>query len=575
MSTKSTQPTQPTKSTKLKSAPSLLVLSAVVPLTALALLVAWGCGANGSISNTRSAEVDDDVLSIVSRSSDPATATDMETVPRDTFGKTVSIDGLIFPGADGETRSRAAHGLAIFTADRKDNRDGQGPYFNQVNCVGCHQATGGGNLTPSPITRSKTKDAFLIFGNFNPLSQAFDSPAALGGPVLHKRSLEGFPIQQIPPLPGQPFQRTIGLRAGPPYIGRGLMEAVFDGDIIANKSPALSALYDANGNVIYTIENRSNAFGQITGADNVVRLSRFGLRAGGPTLLQFALGNGPIGLSSPFSPGLNTPSGQGDVHPSNDLSADDLRDIRTMIRMMAPPARIPIVPGSVEAQGEVLFGADLSNVATPGATLEQRRGMLPAALRDTRTGAMNCVGCHMPVQLTGHSPSQFGNNLLSNRRAYLFSDLLIHNMGTGLATASLDPVAYTADANDLLPSQSKQTITLQNLGLDLFGKSPTFPIADNALPAQGRATQFHWRTPTLMGISLIGPPYMHDARVLEGQSVESGLDQAIRLHAAIGLAIPQSDADLDPQSEAYLTVRNYLALPQADKDALIAYLKTL
>ena len=551
------------------------LLFATVPFAGLFLLVAWGCGANGSISNTRSAIVDDDVLSIVSRSSDPATATDMETVPRATFGSSANLDALVFPSTDGETRRRAAHGLSIFVADRKDNRDGQGPYFNQVNCVGCHQARGGGNLTPSPVTRSMTRDAFLIFGNFNPLSQSFESPPALGGPVLHKRSLEGFPIQAIPPLPGQPFQRTIGLRAGPPYIGRGLMEAIFDGDIIANKSPALSGLYDANGNIIYTIENRSNAFGQIVGADNVVRLSRFGLRAGGPTILQFALGNGPIGLSSPFSPGLNTPSGLPDTHPSNDLSADDLRDIRTMIRMMAPPARLPIAPGSPEARGEALFGADLSNVATPGATLEQRRGMLPVALRDMRTGAMNCVGCHMPVQLTGKSPSQFGNNLLSNRRAYLFSDLLIHNMGTGLATASLDPVSYAADANRLFPSQSTQVVTPANLGLDLFGKSPTFPIADNALPAQGRATQFHWRTPTLMGISLIGPPYMHDARVLEGQSVESGLDEAIRLHAARGLAVPQGEADLDPQSEAYLMVRNYLALPQADKDALLAYLKTL
>ena len=550
------------------------LLFAAVPLAGLSLLVAWGCGANGSISNTRSAVADDDVLSIVTRSSDPATATDMETVPRDQFGKTLSIDALVFPSTNGDTRRAAAHGLSIFTADRKDARDGQGPYFNQVNCLGCHQASGGGNLTPTPVSKSLTRDAFLVFGNFNPLSQAFDSPASLGGPVLHKRSLDGFPIQAIPPLPGQPFQRTIGLRAGPPYIGRGLMEAVFDGDIIANKSPALSGLYDANGNVIYAIENRNTAAG-ITGGDNITRLARFGLRAGGPTLLQFTLGNGPIGLSSPFSPGLNTPSGLPDTHPSNDLSADDLRDVRTMIRMMAPPARLPIAPGSLEARGEVLFGADLSNVATPGATLEQRRGMLPVALRDMRTGAMNCVGCHMPVQLTGKSPARMGAELLSNRRAYLFSDLLIHNMGTGLATASLDPVSYAADANRLLPSQSTQVVTPANLGLDLFGKSPTFPIADNALPAQGRATQFHWRTPTLMGISLIGPPYMHDARVLEGQSVESGLDEAIRLHAARGLVVPQGDADLDPQSEAYLMVRNYLALPQADKDALLAYLKTL
>jgi len=30
------------------------------------------------------------------------------------------------------------------------------------------------------------------------------------------------------------FRRTTGERAAPPYIGRGLIEAVFDGDILAN-----------------------------------------------------------------------------------------------------------------------------------------------------------------------------------------------------------------------------------------------------------------------------------------------------------------------------------------------------
>ena len=95
---------------------------------------------------------------------------------------------------------------------------------------------------------------------------------------------------------------------------------------------------------------------------------------------------------------------------------------------------------------------------------------------------------------------------------------------------------------------------------------------------QGRATAFHWRTATLMGVSLTGPPYLHDGRVLEGQSTNSALRQAILFHAQLneGALNPSAnEGDLDPASEAFMAVRNFLRLDAQGQQDLINYLRTL
>jgi hypothetical protein len=89
-----------------------------------------------------------------------------------------------------------------------------------------------------------------------------------------------------------------------------------------------------------------------------------------------------------------------------------------------------------------------------------------------------------------------------------------------------------------------------------------------------------------MGVSLTGPPYLHDTRILEGQPVENALMQAIKYHALKAFITPAqldgitspNDPLLDPESEAFLSVRNFLALPDTgvnSKADVLAYLKTL
>lgn len=471
-------------------------------LASSALVVGWaavGCGAGGSAVNNQSTVADADTSSLAGPI-DNTQVVDLETMPREKFGKSLSVDGLIFPSAGADERASFARGLALFTQPRTDAFDGEGPYFNQRNCLGCHMAQLPGNPA-TPVSRARTEDAFTIFGDFNPATGDFNPRSDAGGPVLHKSHLPGYPDQQMPPLPGAPLVRVTGMRAGPSYIGRGLIEAIPDDEILAGKAPEVNGLGHEG------FENRASEAAAFVGGSPVVRLARFGLRAAGPSLEQFDTGgtNGEIGLTSPFAPAANENSPTPAPVASPALTANDLRDLRTLIRLIAPPAHAPIAPGSPEERGQTLFGVDYS----------QPRGL---ALQRN----LNCAGCHTPVMITGTSPARIGGRLLSNKRFYPFSDFLIHDMGAALA--------------------------------------------DNTLPGQGRANGRQWRTPPLMGIGVIGPPHLHDGRVLANQSQASALTEAIQRHDNFG-----QDAD----SEAHAAASAFRNLSAADQQAVIAFLLTL
>ena len=173
-----------------------------------------------------------------------------------------------------------------------------------------------GNL--DAVTNTGHTAAFTIFGNFSPSGGTFDSLEIFNGTVQHTRpSMPGclpdsiLPIEQDPflrggidPTTGQSplgLRRAVGERAGPPYIGRGLMEAVFDGDLVAQDDPddtvsnasSLNIAADfpeCRGDCISGRHNENTSNQAFVGGDPVVRVGRFGLRAAGPTMLQFITG---------------------------------------------------------------------------------------------------------------------------------------------------------------------------------------------------------------------------------------------------------------------------------------------
>jgi len=364
------------------------------------VLLGLGCGFGGSSTNSKDSLAEDDTTSIAGLI-DMTQVTDAETVPRDVFATSRSSGALAYPSATADEIAAFNRGLDIFTAPRLGQTDGEGPYFNQRNCLGCHMSQPAGRPA-TPASRARSQDAFVIFGDFNPGTGEYRPRTDALGPIFHKQQLDGFPRQPLPlpqpdlealilrqsnnpnypsplanlnpllsptnpangfvPLPGEPFVRVAGTRAAPPYIGRGLMEAVPDGEINGqddNQIPFPTP--DPNtADGIRRFENRNSEATAIVGGSPVVRLSRFGLRAAGPTLIQFVVGgtNGEIGLTSPFATTETVSAPQPKPHPTQNLTAQDIRDLRSLIRLVAPPARAAIVPGSPEERGAALFGFD-------------------------------------------------------------------------------------------------------------------------------------------------------------------------------------------------------------------------
>ena len=193
------------------------------------------------------------------------------------------------PGARWNPFSDLLEGLRFFTTEHTAS-EGAGPVANQKFCLGCHRssdeavaplvtsishvsragrstatnfvvtafnpATGGGVAADSddPLRGPGRTAAFTIFGDFSPSAGTFLPLDQFSGFVQHTRpSLPDclpdpiLPVEVDPNLQGgidpttglSPLglRRAVGERAGPPYIGRGLMEAIFGGDVVANDDP--------------------------------------------------------------------------------------------------------------------------------------------------------------------------------------------------------------------------------------------------------------------------------------------------------------------------------------------------
>lgn len=407
------------------------------------------------------------------------------------------------------------------------------------------------------VTNTGRTAAFTIFGDFSPASGLFDGLTQFGGFVQHTRpSLAAcVPDPIIPPeldpnlrggidpvtgVSALGFRRAVGERAGPPYIGRGLMEAIFDADIIAqdddNDARAGRSSLDTSairfpecrGDCISGRHNENTSNQSFIGGDPLQRLGRFGLRAAGPTILQFVFGGfqGELGFTSVL--GLNEINNEANVgrpgcvdtvgEPEFPLSA--LISCRALLRMTAPPEfGTPLLnilnasdPNATRAdafersvqRGAQLFGLDLVAFAN-----RMIPGRMPAGGDNRDANAINqtdrlvdCAGCHTPVHRTGESPAEVGARHLSNVWAPIFSDLLLHQgptiNGERIAPAPRLPLVI-------------QRVDSRGRLFNTFDLPRN--LSDDSLPNQGLANGTEFRTPPLMGMGRMGPPFFHDARV--------------------------------------------------------------
>jgi hypothetical protein len=347
-------------------------------------------------------------------------------------------------------------------------------------------------------------------------------------------------VDPITFLSSSGFRRTTGERAAPPYVARGLIEAVPDAEILANEAvehdPINSSLDRAGDfpecgstDCLNGRHNQNTSNQAFVGGHTDIRVGRLGLRAAGPTLMQFMIGGsqGELGFTSPLFPtepvsttNLNRPGCVNTV-ASPELPLSTPVSLRALIRLVAPPqfgeTLLHVLNkenperrfrrGSPEERvqrGAKLFGIDLvalANRMIPGRMPAGGDGRDAHAINQADR-KLNCAGCHLPVVTTGELPAEIGADHLNDAWVPLFSDLLIHP-GPVIEAERIAPTQR-------LPVVVERVDEAGNLfsTLDLVRG-----MADDTLPNQGVATGREWRTPPLTGLGKIGPPFFHDARV--------------------------------------------------------------
>lgn len=405
------------------------------------------------------------------------------------------------PGPTLTAAQRALHDVgdklfdANFVPDLAADHGGLGPRFVNVACAACHLNDGRGSA-PQP----GGPFASLLFRVSVPGADAHGGPAPVPGfgTQLEFRGAPGLPPVAMGTLayadsidqfadgtpdtlhvprygiaaPYRPLPVTVFLspRLAPPNFGLGLLEAV--------PAATIEALAGARAAVSAGVAGHVNRVWDPTVGQTV--LGRFGLKANVGSLLQQTAGafNADMGVTSTFFPAepcSDAIAACGAHAP--DVSDSVLAAVTAYVRTLAVPARRNTGAAAV-LRGQALFAS------------------------------AGCALCHTPTLQTG---TVAGEPELSGQTIHPYTDLLLHDMGPGLADGRPD---Y-------------------------------------------RATGREWRTPPLWGIGLTGTvsrnvSYLHDGRA-------RSLLEAVMWHGGQAAAARE-------------VVRG---LSRADRDALLAFLQSL
>ncbi len=409
--------------------------------------------------------------------------------------------GLPSPGLTREERRAFSVGNSFF----RDNwvvapasaagRDGLGPLFNANSCSACHQDDGRGR---PPESRDDVGMGMVVFVSPH---HADGAPHPIYGAQLQDQAVPGVlaevRISVTPELvhgtyaDGSPYElrrwtlafhdegygplgrvRT-SMRLGQQLVGVGLLEAVDDAALRAMEDPGDR---DADG-----ISGRAH---RRKDADGTPRVGRFGWKASQPTLEAqiIAALHGDMGITSDRRPDEALTSAQRAIVKTPLGEAPEIDQHK--IERIAHYCRVLAVPQQRGAGTAVV---------------ERGRALFADAM---------CAACHVPELRTGDA-----SPIALFRRVTIrpYTDLLLHDMGEGLADHRID----------------------------------------------GAATGSEWRTPPLWGIGLLETVnghahYLHDGRA-------RSLEEAILWHG--GEAQASRDA--------------FAGMAAEDRAALVAFLRSL
>ncbi|HYA66254.1 MAG TPA: di-heme oxidoredictase family protein, partial [Burkholderiaceae bacterium] len=209
---------------------------------------------------------------------------------------------------------------------------------------------------------------------------------------------------------------NVVFRIPTPVFGAGLIEAIPDSAILANMAA------NANARQALNISGHPNAIlsGNVNTSGNDGTITRFGWKAQNKSLLMFSgeAYNVEMGISNQLfpqkrdeTPGCTfnpTPDDTSNFTPSGGAATAVLSDIEAFsnfMRLLAPPTSAQATPSTVH--GRAVFDQ------------------------------IGCSLCHTPSLQTGVAISSGSavnpSPALSNQTVNLFSDLIVHHMGAGLA----------------------------------------------------------------------------------------------------------------------------------------------
>jgi CxxC motif-containing protein (DUF1111 family) len=273
--------------------------------------------------------------------------------------------------------------------------DGLGPAYNGTSCGVCHSVPAIGGVSPMSELRAGHRDPDGTF-------RALD---AQGNTLFHTFSLPDHACQPVLP----PDMNVVARRVPIPLFGAGLIEAISDDTLLSLADPL--------------DRNRDGSAGRpsivIDAATGERRVGRFGWKAQVATLLTFSgdAYRNEMGITNDIFPAELAFGIPPEQMKHCDASADPedkpdpvtrLRDIdhfAAFMKFLAPVARGP-VDGTVR-DGERTFAA------------------------------VGCAACHIPALVTGPN----SNPLFDRKVVPLYSDLLLHNIGTGDGIKQADSTA--------------------------------------------------------------------------------------------------------------------------------------
>ena len=343
--------------------------------------------------------------------------------------------GLPAPSLTNEQRRTFEVGDSFFTQNwvtapaSTEARDGLGPAFNAQACSSCHTLDGrgappdpgGGEANLGLLVRLSVAGAHPVTGA--PMGDPtygtqLQDRSVIGVPAegelsVSYETIEGaygdgsvyelrLPHHEISGLAFGPLSEGVRVspRLAPQVIGMGLLQAIPEESILEAADPD-----DADGD---GISGRANRVWDARAGTKT--LGRFGWKANVATVEQQTAGAflGDIGITSGLHPQQNCPAVQTECQAAPgggepELTASRLAAVDFYVRTLAVPAMRDT------GSADVVAGARLFD-------------------------SFGCSSCHTPTHRTG--PSEI--DALAHQVIHPYTDLLLHDMGSGLADGRED-----------------------------------------------------------------------------------------------------------------------------------------